>query len=93
MTWQGRLIAHLARYQRFPAQAQRHGEQGVVMMNVTLSRTGQVLSMAIATSSGHADLDAEAQAWITRAEPLPAFPPEIAVQQMALLIPLRFTLQ
>jgi hypothetical protein len=35
----------------------------------------------------------EAQAWITRAEPLPAFPPEITVQQMELLIPLRFTLQ
>jgi protein TonB len=93
MTWQGRLIAHLARYQRFPAQAQRRGEQGVVMMNVTLSRTGQVLSMAIATTSGHADLDAEAQAWITRADPLPAFPPEITVQQMELLIPLSFTLQ
>jgi protein TonB len=93
MTWQGRLITHLARYQRFPAQAQRRGEQGDVMMNVTLSRTGQVLSMAIATTSGHADLDAEAQAWITRAEPLPAFPPEITVQQMELLIPLRFTLQ
>jgi protein TonB len=63
------------------------------MVNVTLSRTGQVLSMAIATSSGHADLDAEAQAWITRAEPMPAFPPEITAQQMALLIPLRFTLK
>ncbi len=92
MTWQSRLLAHLARYQRYPEEAQRRGEQGVVMMNVTLSRTGQVLSMSIATPSGHADLDAEAQAWITRAEPMPAFPPEITVQQMELLIPLRFTL-
>jgi protein TonB len=63
------------------AKAQRRGAQGVVMMNdVTLSRTRQVLSMAIAITSGHADLDAQAQAWVTRAEPLPAFPPEITVQ-------------
>jgi hypothetical protein len=46
------------------AKAQRRGAQGVVMMNdVTLSRPRQVLSMAIAITSGHADLDAQAQAW------------------------------
>ena len=92
-TWQGQLLAHLARFKRFPMDAQRRGEQGTVMMQITMSHSGQVLSMSLAHSSGYADLDAEAQAWIVRAEPLPAFPPDIVVTQMDLLVPLRFALR
>ncbi len=92
-SWQSELLARLARFRRFPPDAQRRGEQGVVLMRVTMAKSGQVLSMAMAHGSGYADLDAEAQAWITRAEPLPAFPAEITVQTMELMIPLRFTLR
>ncbi|WP_158931573.1 TonB family protein [Acidisphaera sp. S103] len=92
-TWEGRLLAHLARFKRFPPAAERRGEQGVVMMRLTISRTGQVLAMAMARGSGYADLDAEAQNWMQRAEPLPAFPPEMTVQQMQVLVPLRFMLR
>ncbi|WP_175106022.1 energy transducer TonB [Pararobbsia alpina] len=92
-TWQGGLAAHLARFEQFPEQAQRRGEQGVVLMRVAVSRNGQVSSMSMARGSGYADLDAQAQAWIERAEPLPPFPPEITAQQMVLMIPLRFTLR
>ncbi|MDR3537588.1 MAG: energy transducer TonB [Acetobacteraceae bacterium] len=92
-TWQGRLVARLAQFRRFPRAAQLRREQGVVLMRVTLSRFGQVLAMSLARSSGYPDLDGEAQAWIARAEPLPAFPPEMTAPQMELMIPLRFTLQ
>jgi periplasmic protein TonB len=92
-TWQGQLLAHLARFKRFPPEAQRRGEQGTVLMHVLMAKSGQVLSMSMARGSGYADLDAEAQAWITRAEPLPAFPPEITAGQMDLVIPLRFTIR
>jgi protein TonB len=92
-SWQSRLLAHLARFKRFPSEAQRRGEQGTVLMHVTMSSGGQVMSMTMTRGSGYADLDAEAQAWIGRAEPLPAFPPEITARQMELAIPLRFTLR
>lgn len=91
--WQGRLVAHLARFKRFPPEAQLRSEQGVVLLRLTLSHEGDVVALSIAHSSGHPDLDAEALAWIVRAEPLPAFPPEVTAPRVELLVPLRFTLQ
>jgi periplasmic protein TonB len=91
--WQAQLLAHLALFKRFPPGAQERGEQGVVEMRVTLDHAGHVSSMALVGSSGYPDLDAEASAWIARAAPLPAFPPEITASQVNLVIPLRFTLQ
>ncbi len=91
--WQAQLLAHLALYKQFPPGAQERGEQGVVLMRVTLDHDGHVLSTALAGSSGYPDLDAEAAAWIKRASPLPAFPPSVTAQQVNLVIPLRFTLQ
>jgi protein TonB len=87
------LVAHLARFKRFPPAAERRGEQGVVMMRLTISRTGQVLAMAMVRGSGYADLDAEAQNWMQRAQPLPAFPPDMTVAQMQVIVPLRFMLR
>jgi periplasmic protein TonB len=92
-SWEGQLLAHIARYKRFPPAAQRRGEQGIVLMHLTISRSGSVLAMSMARGSGYADLDDEANAWLTRAQPLPAFPPEITAQQMDILVPLRFTLR
>ncbi len=91
--WQAQLLAHLAIYKRFPPGAQERGEQGVVQMRVTLDHAGHVLAMALVGSSGYPDLDEEASAWIARAAPLPAFPPQITASQVNLVIPLRFTLQ
>jgi periplasmic protein TonB len=91
--WQEALLAHLALYKRFPSQAQELGEQGVVLMRVTLDHAGNVLAMQMVQSSGYPELDAEAPAWIRRASPMPAFPPEITASQVNLVIPLRFTLQ
>jgi periplasmic protein TonB len=91
--WEGQLLAHLARFKRFPPAAERRGEQGVVLMRLIIARDGRVLSMAMTRGSGYADLDNEAQAWLTRAQPLPAFPPRIMAQQMEIMVPLRFTLR
>jgi periplasmic protein TonB len=92
-TWESELVAHLERFKRFPPAAQRRGEQGVVLMRVTLAHGGTVLSMTMVRGSGYADLDEEAQAWMTRAAPLPAAPPEIKAQQLEIVVPLRFTLR
>jgi periplasmic protein TonB len=92
-TWGAMLAAHLARFKRFPPAAQRRGEQGVVLMRLTISRAGGVLAMTMVRGSGYADLDSEAVAWLTRAQPVPAFPPEVTAQQMEVVVPLRFTLR
>jgi protein TonB len=92
-TWEGALVAHLARFRRFPPAAQRRGEQGVVLMHVTMTRNGVVVSMTVVRGSGYADLDEEAKAWMSRAEPLPAAPPEVTAQQPEIVVPLRFTIR
>ena len=92
-SWESQVAAHLARFKRFPPAAQRRGEQGIVTVRLTIDRTGNVLSMAIVKGSGYADLDAEAQAWMTRAQPLPRFPPEMTAQQTQVVVPLHFILQ
>jgi protein TonB len=92
-TWEGALVAHLARFKRFPPAAQRRGEQGIVLMHVTMTRGGTVVSMTVVRGSGYADLDEEAKAWMSRAQPLPAAPPEVTAQQPEIVVPLRFTLR
>jgi protein TonB len=92
-TWEGALVAHLARFKRFPPAAQRRGEQGIVLMHVTMTRAGMVVAMTVVRGSGYADLDEEAKAWMSRAEPLPAAPPEVTAQQPEIVVPLRFTIR
>jgi protein TonB len=62
-------------------------------MHLTMDRDGAVLAMAMVRGSGYADLDDEAKAWMTRAQPLPAAPPELKGQTVEIVVPLRFTLR
>ena len=53
------IAAQLERYKRYPALAQRRGEQGVALLRFTLNRAGNVLNARIERGSGHPDLDEE----------------------------------
>ncbi len=92
-SWQSQLLKHLQQFKNYPAAAREHGEQGVAMLAFTLDRDGKVLSRRIVKSSGHADLDAEVLAMIERAQPLPAFPVSMSEDQLALTVPIRFSLR
>lgn len=93
ITWQDALRAHLARFKRYPVQAQRRGEQGVALVRFVMNHAGMVLSVVVVRGSGHADLDQEALHWIERAQPLPRPPPEITRDPIELVIPLHFELR
>jgi protein TonB len=92
-TWQDALRAHLARFKRYPVQAQQRGEQGVALVRFVMNHAGMVLSVVVVRGSGHADLDQEALQWIERAQPLPRPPPEITRDPIELVIPLHFELR
>ncbi|WP_146010220.1 energy transducer TonB [Acidimangrovimonas sediminis] len=87
--WHARLEAHLMRYKRYPAGARARGEAGVVTVMFRLDPAGQVVSVRVIGSSGHADLDAAVVAMVRRASPMPAPPPGA---ELALTAPIRFTL-
>jgi protein TonB len=83
-----RLVARLAKVQRYPAQAR--GAQGVVSLAFTIDRHGGVVSSKIVKSSGSAILDAEALDLIKRAAPLPPPPADVADSDLSFVVPIRF---
>jgi len=62
-------------------------------VSFTMDRNGHVLSRHLVRSSGYAALDAEALAMIERAQPLPAFPPQMAAASRSFTAPIKFTLR
>ncbi|WP_031337789.1 energy transducer TonB [Rhodopseudomonas sp. B29] len=92
-SYRDRLAAHLARYKQYPSSAKAAGEQGTAMLSFTVGRGGQVLGSHLARSSGHPSLDAETMAMIRRAQPLPAFPPEMTQSSLSFTVPVNFSLR
>lgn len=92
-SYRDRLAVHLQRYKQYPSEARSAGQQGVAMLSFTVSRSGQVLGSRLAGSSGVAALDAETMAMIRRAQPLPAFPPEMTQASLSFTVPVRFSIR
>src|SRR5690606_27597204 len=74
VTWQGRLMAHLERRKRYPFEARDRGETGVVYVRFRIDDAGNVLTEAIARSSGFRELDNEVLSLVRRASPMPRPP-------------------
>lgn len=88
--WQSRLLAHLERRKRYPASARRQRLEGVAQVRFTIDGSGNVQSVALAGSSGIAELDQEVVAMVRRASPVPAPPPGV---NRTIVVPVRFNLR
>jgi protein TonB len=86
------IAATLEHYKRYPAAAQKRGEQGVVMLRFTLDRGGNASNARIERSSGHSDLDDEVMALLRRAAPLPPIPADIAANTIDIVVPVSFAI-
>jgi protein TonB len=62
--WNVQLAGWLAAHKRYPSAARSRGEEGEVLVHFTVESDGHVIDVAIAQSSGHADLDAAALAML-----------------------------
>ncbi|NBF00967.1 TonB family protein [Pseudomonas sp. Fl5BN2] len=76
-TWQGELQAHLAKYKRYPGEAQRRGKEGTNSLRFVVDSEGKVLSYELVGRSGNADLDRATLDMIRRAQPLPKPPADM----------------
>jgi protein TonB len=92
-SWINMLFSHLLRYRQYPSSASAARQEGVVTLSFTMDRNGRVLSRHIAHSSGVAALDAEALSMIERAQPLPAFPPNMPESTRSFTAPIKFSLR
>ena len=94
LTWQNRLLSHLARYKRYPEDARRRGLQGINSLRLVINRQGQLTAFALASPSGSASLDRATLQLIRRAQPLPAPPPELFDdEQLEVIAPISYSLQ
>jgi protein TonB len=87
-SWQQAVVARLARFQHYPAQAK--GVTGVVNLNFNIDRQGHVLNSEIIKSSGSSVLDAKALSLLTRAAPLPPPPAAVPDTDLTFVLPIRF---
>jgi protein TonB len=87
------VAAHLQRFKQYPPGSKAAGEQGISRLSFSLSRSGRVLGSRLAGSSGYAALDAETLAMVRRAEPFPAFPPEMQQASMGFNVPVQFSIR
>ena len=84
------VAAHLQRFKQYPPASKASGEQGTARVSFTLGRSGQVLSASLGGSSGHPALDAETLGMVRRAQPFPAFPPDVKQGSMSFAAPVAF---
>ncbi|WP_235679222.1 energy transducer TonB [Aquibium microcysteis] len=88
--WQSRLMAHLERRKTYPADARRRGEHGTVYVRFRIDDGGNVISVALARSSGYSSLDDEVLSLVRRASPVPAPPPGV---NRTITAPVRFSVR
>jgi protein TonB len=77
MTYRDLLLAHIARFRQYPAEAHRDRLEGSVEVGFTLNRDGSVDRAWIVSSSGRQVFDREALAAVRRAVPMPAIPSDL----------------
>jgi periplasmic protein TonB len=91
--WESELVAHIERFKRYPSEARAQGTQGIVRITFTIDHDGWVRSSRVVQSSGSPQLDEESLAMLTRAQPMPPPPAQMANRQLSFTVPVRFTIR
>lgn len=85
--WQRGLVEALQRHKRYPARLRdeakaegRSGPAGQVLLAFAIDRKGELVSLAVETSSGIAEFDEAALEMVRRAAPFP--PPPDATEEI-----------
>ncbi len=86
------LMRQLNRHKTYPVELKKAKTEGRVVLLFTLDKSGRLLASAVKQSSGHPDLDRAALAMLARANPLPAIPDFMERDELALAIPVEYSL-
>lgn len=86
------LMRQLNRHKTYPPALKKAKTEGRVVLRFTLDKSGRLMASAVQQSSGHAELDRAAMEMLARASPLPAIPDFMARDELALAIPVEYSL-
>ncbi|RKT47151.1 energy transducer TonB [Thiocapsa rosea] len=87
------LAAWLERHKRYPSQARKLRQEGIVRVRFVIDRSGKVISHQIETSSGHTALDHAASELLRRASPMPAIPASMGQSRLEIVVPIAYRLR
>ncbi|MDD3798603.1 MAG: energy transducer TonB [Novosphingobium sp.] len=87
------ISAHLNRKKRYPAEAKKAMQQGVVTVRFTVARDGSVSNVSIKRSSGHELLDQATMDLLRRVAPLPRIPASMKRDSITLSLPIDYSLK
>jgi protein TonB len=91
--WESELVAHIQRSIRYPPAARARGETGLARVAFTIDRDGWVQTSRLVHSSGAPELDREALAALTRAQPMPRPPNRVSSSELSFTVPVRFDIR
>ncbi len=86
------LMAHLNRKKRYPAEAKKARQQGVVTVRFTVERSGAVSASSIKRSSGSSLLDHATLDLMQRVSPLPPIPSAMERERLTISLPIDYSL-
>ena len=90
LNYEQRVLLWLKRNGNYPRDSYRYNQEGVVLLEFTIDRSGRILSYDILESSGYHLLDRAVHEMMARASPVPPMPESIPEQQMRFKVPVRF---
>lgn len=86
------LMRQLNRHKTYPAALKKAKIEGRVVLQFTLDRSGRLVASSVKQGSGSAELDRAALEMLARANPLPAIPDFMERDELALAIPVEYSL-
>jgi TonB family protein len=90
--WETELVNLLTANKKYPAGAISRGEQGTVVVSLTIDRNGQLIASQIKRHSGSSSLDSEVVDLLRRSQPFPPLPTNYTKDQIDLTLPIKFSL-
>lgn len=90
--YSSKLGSRVKQYLVYPKIAQKRGLKGTTLVNITVDRNGNVLSVVVSKSSGHRSLDKRALETVKKASPLPSPPALLKGNSISINMPVVFKL-
>lgn len=91
--WEQAVLARLEKRKRYPAKAQRTGQQDTVYIQVVVDRLGRVMSSRIYRSQRVALLDAAALDLVKKSSPLPPPPATVEGDRVEFIVPVEYLIR
>ena len=88
----GQIRTSVMGAKRYPEVSRKAGRQGILKVQFTILKNGQVGNVRLLTETPYLNLNKEAMEAVKRAAPFPGIPDSIMQQSLKVVLPFRFKL-